>query len=84
MAGYDSEIRILLAFSWNLQEMVTHFLQYSCMKNPMDRGAWWTIVHGDAEFCRGRVSPARWLSEDSGQKELNPGTEYVSSYIGRI
>ena len=59
-------------------------LQYSCMKNPMDRGAWWTIVHGDAEFCREKVSPARWLSEDSGQKEPNPGTEYVSSYIGRI
>ena len=21
-------------------------LQYSCLENPMDRGAWWTIVHG--------------------------------------
>ena len=21
-------------------------LQYSCQKNPMDRGAWWAIVHG--------------------------------------
>ena len=20
-------------------------LQYSCLKNPMDRGAWWGIVH---------------------------------------
>ena len=20
-------------------------LQYSCLQNPMDRGAWWTIVH---------------------------------------
>ena len=20
-------------------------LQYSCLKNPMDRGAWWTTVH---------------------------------------
>ena len=20
--------------------------QYSCMENPMDRGAWWAIVHG--------------------------------------
>ena len=20
-------------------------LQYSCLENPMDRGAWWTIVH---------------------------------------
>ena len=21
-------------------------LQYSCLKNPMDRGVWWTTVHG--------------------------------------
>ena len=21
-------------------------LQYSCLENPMDRGAWWTLVHG--------------------------------------
>ena len=24
-------------------------LQYSCLRNPMDRGAWWAIVHGVAE-----------------------------------
>ena len=24
-------------------------LQYSCLENPMDRGAWWTTVHGVAE-----------------------------------
>ena len=23
-------------------------LQYSCLDNPMDRGAWWTTVHGVA------------------------------------
>ena len=22
--------------------------QYSCLENPMDRGAWWAIVHGVA------------------------------------
>ena len=21
-------------------------LQYSCLENPMDKGAWWVIVHG--------------------------------------
>jgi len=21
-------------------------VQYSCLENPMDRGAWWTMVHG--------------------------------------
>ena len=24
-------------------------LQYSCLGNPMDRGAWWTSVHGVAK-----------------------------------
>ena len=24
-------------------------LQYSCLENPMDRGAWQTIVHGVAK-----------------------------------
>ena len=28
-------------------------LQYSCMGNPMDRGAWWAIVHGIAESWAG-------------------------------
>ena len=22
-----------------------HPLQYSCLENPMDRGAWWAVVH---------------------------------------
>ena len=24
-------------------------LQYSCLEDPMDRGAWWATVHGIAE-----------------------------------
>ena len=24
-------------------------LQYSCLRNPMDRGAWWATVHGAAK-----------------------------------
>ena len=24
-------------------------LQYSCLENPMDRGAWWVAVHGVAK-----------------------------------
>ena len=27
-------------------------LQYSCLGNAMDRGAWWAIVHGAAKQCR--------------------------------
>ena len=24
--------------------------QYSCLENPMDRGAWWATVHGVSEL----------------------------------
>ena len=24
-------------------------LQYSCLENPRDRGAWWAVVHGVAK-----------------------------------
>ena len=24
-------------------------LQYSCLENPVDRGAWWAAVHGVAQ-----------------------------------
>ena len=24
-------------------------LQYSCLENPMDEGAWWAVVHGVAK-----------------------------------
>ena len=27
-------------------EVNGHSLQYSCLGNPMDRGAWWVTVHG--------------------------------------
>ena len=30
-------------------------LQYSCLENPMDRGAWWAAVHGVAN-SRTRLS----------------------------
>ena len=30
-------------------------LQYSCLENPMDRGAWWAAVHGIAK-SRTRLS----------------------------
>ena len=25
-------------------------LQYSCLRNPMDRGAWWATAHGYSEL----------------------------------
>ena len=31
------------------KKMAIHPRQYSCLGNPMDRGAWWAIVHGVAK-----------------------------------
>ena len=28
-------------------------LQYSCLENPMDRGAWWAMAHGVAKSQTG-------------------------------
>ena len=29
-----------------LEEGMANPLQYSCLENPMDRGAWWATIHG--------------------------------------
>ena len=31
-----------------LEKGIGNPLQYSCLGNPIDRGAWWTTVHGAA------------------------------------
>ena len=33
----------------NLGESNGNSLQYSCLENPMDGGAWWAAVHGVAK-----------------------------------
>ena len=35
-------------------------LQYSCLENPMDRGAWWATVHGVAK-SRAQLSDLTYL-----------------------
>ena len=41
-----------------LREGNGHPLQYSCLENPVDRGAWWAAVHGDAQSR----TLLKWLS----------------------
>ena len=33
-----------------LEEENDNPFQYSCLENPMDRGAWWVTIHGVAEL----------------------------------
>ena len=46
-------------FSWwaglSLGEGSGTLLQYSCLENPMDGGAWWYAIHGDTK-SRARLS----------------------------
>ena len=42
-------------------------LQYSCLENPMDGGAWWAIVHGVAK-SRTQLSKGLKKSKILGQK----------------
>ena len=44
-----------LAHTWELSVGDGTPLQYSCLENPMDGGAWWAAVHGVAE-SRTRLS----------------------------
>ena len=39
----------IIVLIWNLGEGNGTPLQYSCLENPMDGGAWWAAVHGVAE-----------------------------------
>ena len=47
--GFDSWVRKITG------EGNGNLLQYTCLENPMNRGAWWAIVHGVTKS-------QRWLS----------------------
>ena len=57
----ETQIRFL---DWDdpLEEVMDNPLQYSCLENPMDRGAWRATVHGVAK------SWARLTTEDMYSK----------------
>ena len=56
-------------------------LQYSCLENPMDRGAWWTTVHGVAKNWRLlsdlTLTSVNWLGGSSHSGQL--GLQCVSA-----
>ena len=41
-------------------------LQYSCLGNPMDRGAWWAMVHGVPRVGR------HWAAKPLPLREFEP------------
>ena len=48
-AGDTGDVGSILGLGRSLGEGKGNPLQYSCLENPMDGGAWWATVHGVAE-----------------------------------
>ena len=57
-------------------------LQYSCLENPMDRGAWWATVHGVAK-SRTRLSDFTFTFILLGFSSLQKDLETFSSQYTR-
>ena len=57
-----------------------NWLQYSCLKNSMDREAWWTIVHGDTKnqtwLNTHTHTHKNTLCSDNEQEVLGPQSAY--------
>ena len=51
-----------------------HPLQYPCLGNPMDRGAWWATLHGDArvghDLARLSGLNSKFISHTFGGQEV--------------
>ena len=53
-------------------------LQYSCLENPMDRGAWWAIAHGVTESdMTGWLSIAHHHAAGKGTELQRDGVRWV-------
>ena len=46
-AAAAGDVGLIAGWGWCPGEGHSNPLQYSCLENSMDRGAWWATVHGD-------------------------------------
>ena len=58
-------------------------LQYSCLGNPMDRGAWWATVHGVTE-SQTRLSYFHSLTPECGPSQKVRGPEIAAGLFHRL
>ena len=52
-------------------------LQYSCLENSMDRGAWWATVHGVA---KSRTRPSD-LTKHVGARSTSSNVSWISDMV---
>ena len=65
--SYRVQISFLFFFAWKIIALISCSfgegkgtpLQYSCLGNPMDRGAWWVIVY---EVAKSRIQLSIWTA----------------------
>ena len=55
-----------------------NIFQYSCLGNPMDRGAWWATVHGVERAGHELVT------KPPSQPQPSPDNPYPLKYMERI
>ena len=60
-----------------------HPLQYSCLENSMDRGAWWATVHGVPRVEHNFVPkpPPQLIAEDMNLKPRSVGLSNLASLL---
>ena len=71
----------MIVVTWMVGEGNGNPLQYSSLENPMDRGAWWTAVHGVAK-SRTRLSDFTSLSDMDGAEARESGCRRWRSTSG--
>ena len=72
--GSDTTERLHFHFSLScIGEGNGNPLQYSCLENPRDRGAWWAVVYGVAQ-SRTRL---KWLSKARSEGSFTYSKEYI-------
>ena len=69
-------------------------LQYSCLENPMDRGAWWATVLGSqrvrhnwrdsAHACNLSLEIFRWMKHSILESALSHGSHWVSQTVTHL
>ena len=57
-----------------------HLLQYSCLGNPMDRGAWQATVHGVARVRHNLATDRPWYKTTEGFYKLFSGLNYLTKF----
>ena len=62
-AGDTEEARLLPGMRRSPGVGNGHPLQYSCLGNPLARGAWWATVHGVAESDTTEATQYAYLKE---------------------